>query len=197
MHFRLTYAGQLLASRNDKTQSKRSLHKHDIRKSFHKQLKCLWSEHPVLSRGHTSAPVIGSTSMKSEIDSLGFRWKPIVTEKNGLICALDILLLRHGAPGRTIQDIDNRVKTIFDALCMPRSPEALGAALPEGPRTPDADESPFYVLLEDDSLITHLSVTSDILLEPVEGVPADQSARLVISVTVRPYNVTQDNLDFS
>ena len=35
-------------------------------------------------------------------------WKPIVTEDNGLICALDILMLRKGPPGEVRTDIDNR-----------------------------------------------------------------------------------------
>lgn len=196
MHFRLTYEGQLLAATNDKRLLQRSLHVHKIRKQFHKQLKRLWDEHPVLSRGHTLAPMVGSTAMREVFDREGFSWKPIVTQDNGLICALDVLMLRVGPPGKTVFDIDNRLKTIFDALRMARSPSELGEGTQDGKQTPDPDENPFFVLLEDDSLITHLSVTSDMLLEPVKNVPPDESVRLVISVTARPYNVTIDNLDF-
>jgi hypothetical protein len=55
---------------------------------------------------------------------------------------------------------------------------------------PGPDEDPFYVLLEDDRLITHIGVTSDTLLElvPDPNVAPDEAARLVINVTVRPYS---------
>lgn len=135
--------------------------------------------------------------MKGIINKDGFNWKPLVTKDNGLICALDILMLREGAPSNTIHDIDNRLKTIFDALTMPTGAQQLGEDTPEGKQKPDSDEDPFYVLLEDDKFITHLAVTSDMLLEPVDGRYTNESVRLVVSVTIRPYNVTQDNLEFS
>jgi hypothetical protein len=135
--------------------------------------------------------------MQQTFNRENFIFKPIVTEANGLICALDMLMLRYGTPGKTIFDLDNRLKTIFDALRMPKGPNELGAGTDSGIQMPAADENPFFVLLEDDNLITHLAVTSDVLLEPVVNVPPDESVRLVISVTVRPYNVTQDNLDFA
>ena len=111
MEFRLTYAGELLAKRG------RSLHVHNIRREFHKQLKILWNEHPVLKRGHPSGPNIPDpeSSIGRTFGQHGFRWKPIVTEDNGLICALDILMLRKGPPGEVRTDIDNRLKTLFDA----------------------------------------------------------------------------------
>ena len=62
---------------------------------------------------------------------------------------------------------------------------------------PSAEEDPFFVLMEDDNLITHLSVTSDRLLEDVPGVPVHDGVRVVIDVTVRPYSVHLDNLSFT
>ena len=63
---------------------------------------------------------------------------------------------------------------------------------------PGEGEDPFYVLLEDDRFITHLSVTSDMLLDPLESVAdKDPQARLVITVSVRPYDVNSSNLDFA
>jgi hypothetical protein len=49
MEFRLTYAGKLLAHRDDKRLEQRKLHVHDIRREFHKQLAKLWNDHPILS----------------------------------------------------------------------------------------------------------------------------------------------------
>ena len=194
MEFRLTYAGELFTRARGRD---RSLRLHAIRKNFHKQLQRLWTEHPVLRRGYSTAPVIDSTPMKTNKTKFGFNWRPIVTADNGLICGLDILMLRAGPPGQTRSDIDNRLKTIFDALRMPQSEEELGKGTSEGVQRPGPDENPFFVLLEDDRLITHLAVTSDMLLEPVEGCRHDGSVRLMIGVTVRPYNVMIGNVEFA
>jgi len=96
-----------------------------------------------------------------------------------LIAELDILLLRNEVPGRIIVDggdIDNRLKTLFDALRCPHSAEEAGAQ-------PDSD-SAIYTLLEDDSLITAVGVTTDRLLEQC----APEEALLIVKVTVVPIN---------
>ena len=192
MEFRLTYAGKLLAHRDDKRLEQRSLHVHEIRQQFHQQLKRLWNEHPILVELKLKPTEwhyrVGAPRTLQVFQDDGFSWQPIVTEANGLICKLDILMLRTGRPGQVLWDIDNRLKTIFDALRKARSPSELGAGTPQGQRTPQPDETPFYVLLEDDRLITHIAVTTDTLLEPVPNLPSDEAARLVIDVTVKPYS---------
>ena len=191
MEFRLTYAGRLLSATNDKRVAERSLHVHDIRKELHKQMQVLWREHPVLNPRRSSMGIIGGNWQ--EFNREDFLFRPMVTEQNGLICKLEILLLRHGNPGNVIFDIDNRIKTLFDALRMPKGPAELGQNTTRGVQKPAKDENPFYVLLEDDKLITHVAVTSDMLLEPVPGIPPDESVRVVMDVTVRPYNTHQGN----
>ena len=135
--------------------------------------------------------------MREIIHKNEFNWLPIVTKKNGLVCGLDILMLREGPPGRTITDIDNQLKTIFDALRMAGSSQELRTRN-NGPQKPGDGEDTFFVLLEDDLLITHLSVTSDMLLDPLESTAEEGlQARLVITVSVRPYDVNSCNLDFA
>ena len=52
----------------------------------------------------------------------GYLFTPVVTTRLNLIAHLDILFLRPGNPGSLIThggDIDNRLKTLFDALQIP------------------------------------------------------------------------------
>lgn len=186
MEFRLTYAGRLL-TRNERRERQRSLHVHDIRKEFHKQLKVLWESHPILRQVSKDGSTIelysgsGAPPLNQIFPHDGFNWLPLVTKANGLICAIDVLMLRRGPPGEALSDIDNRLKPIFDALRMAGSPDELGAGTATGQAQPGTGENPFYVVLEDDKLITHLSATTDTLLEPVVGVPPREAVRLVVN----------------
>ena len=99
-------------------------------------------------------------------------------------------------PGRLIQagDIDNRIKTLIDALRMP----GMNGSELRGNETPLDGEDPFYVLLEDDKMVSSFSVESDDLLDPTESQTADnRRVRLVVTVTLRPYYVTSFNLSFA
>lgn len=132
-------------------------HKHDIRRVFHSQLKRLWDVHPRL---------IGQTA----------RWSGKYASP----------LAEGERPDRTLlrrDEIDNRIKTLFDALKVP-----VGI---QGKPTPEED--PFFVLLQDDRLITRLSVETDTLLEPTCAQAGEQDARLVVTVrlgsTATWYNV--------
>lgn len=192
MEFKLTYAGELLAVTSDRTRlPARSLHVHKIRQAFHKQLQVLWAKHPVLV-------ALAQDADKLQIfEGEGFHWIPIAAESNGAACRLDILMLRAGPPGSAPADMENRLKTIFDALRKPDGPDELGRETTRGQVSPAIGEDPFYVLLQNDNLITHVSVSTDTLLEAVPGAVQDTAVRLVISVTIRPYNVHLDNLHFT
>jgi hypothetical protein len=88
-------------------------------------------------------------------------------------------------------DIDNRLKTIFDALRMPATKEELG-----GYGTPAEDKTPFYCLLSDDKLISRVSVETDTLLQPTSPEAGNNDARLVIAIKLRPVDVGWDNISF-
>ena len=73
---------------------------------------------------------------------------PLVLKRFSLLCALKILFLRRDIPGKAIiaGDIDNRVKTLIDALRMPNSQNELVGDDVE----PRFGDDPFFCLLADD-----------------------------------------------
>lgn len=90
----------------------------------------------------------------------GKSYIPLVRKSFDLNCHLNILFLRQEDPGALVLqggDIDNRIKTLFDAL---RKPDADVAA-----RHPQAFD-PLYCLLESDTLISGFNVDTDRLLFP-------------------------------
>jgi hypothetical protein len=198
MRFHLTYEGELLGANNNNTRAK---HKHEIRKTFHHQLKRLWASTWLNGMNYGSwgpgqtidprTPLDQALGTEYQLDN--YRFVPLVLAKFSLLCSIDILFLRSDIPGQIIGsgDIDNRLKTLFDALRMPANTGELGGCL-----QPDADESPlFYCLLQDDKLISHVSVNTDMLLQPVNGNVND--ARLVLDVKISPYRVSYANLGFA
>jgi hypothetical protein len=106
-----------------------------------------------------------------------------------LYAELDILVLRPEAPGAIIShagDIDNQLKTLFDALRRPVDDN-------EVPRSwsPAIDEQPLFCLLDDDKLITRVNVEVDRLLTPGAN-PKD--VLVTIRVTVKGFTATWGNL---
>jgi hypothetical protein len=99
--------------------------------------------------------------------------------------------LRPDTPGKIwAGDIDNRIKTLIDALRIPEANERYAQ------KKPLADEKPFFCLLEDDKLITKLSVESDQILQFITEQQSLNEVRLVITVRLRPYQMHLGNLEF-
>ena len=190
MEFRMTYEGRLASGTSSSAK-----HKHNIRRVFHNQLKALWATHPVLVRpgGLWGGKFAGGKNpngadVRTRIDELAAYYKrgdyyfvPLVFDEMKMMVSIDVLFLRPGSPGTVIQgaDIDNRMKTLFDALKVPE-PEAVK-------ENPNTDEVPFFVLLEDDRLITRVSIETDQLLEPTGPDMGEQDARLVLTIRLTPY----------
>lgn len=171
MDFSLYYRGDLKSNA-------RPLDKHNIRRQFQVQLEDLWKHLPLqpFAQRLLQPPKEGELGILR--DRHGYTFAPLVCEQLGLVAELNILLLWPAAPGAIITsggDIDNRMKTLLDALKYPSEPTDL----PSG-SVPAPDENPFYCLLEDDSLITKLSVETDRLLTPVTS-----SSEVVVIIRVR------------
>ncbi|MCH8948126.1 MAG: hypothetical protein IH789_10950, partial [Acidobacteria bacterium] len=116
-----------------------------------------------------------------------FHFVPLVNDLWKLVCDLDILFLRREAPGELVKsggDIDNRIKTLFDALRVPSGLSEIGKGA-----SVEHNEDPFYCLLQDDSLITGFRVTTDRLLTPAGSGKVKDDVSLVITVKVLPSRV--------
>jgi len=167
MEFRLIYPGPLLASQRDETRQARRIHAHEIRRKLHSQLEEQWRVQPALNWLKTASIQDKGAPHRARVDELadkyirrGIHFAPLVSEDYGMACGLDILFLRRGERGKVIQtgDLDNRIKTFFDALSVPQENQ-----IPDD-LDPGQEPNPFYCLLADDSLITHFRITADRLL---------------------------------
>lgn len=149
MNFTLTYEGPLKSNGNIK-------HKQELRRVFHLQLCELWKGSPFTK---LQPPFEDSLVVK-----VGkFRFFPLVSSGRDEIAELQILMFRSGQDsGHIVQggDIDNRLKTLFDSLRIPKNENEISDI-----DQPKSNENPFFCLLEDDILITDLSVSTDRLLE--------------------------------
>ena len=186
VEFRLLYRGMLYSKRT-------VANKFLIRRQLHPQLRRLWSEHPVLRDeceriGAQCMPPHPDANFRTGIEQIantrvnGFTFLPLVREGLFVRCSLDVLFLRRERPGRIWihGDIDNRLKTLFDALRMPNSGQEIGGEVP------GQDEEPFYVLLQEDDAIADVSVTTDRLLEvPFENQYDREYTVLVINVKLQ------------
>src|SRR5215831_14678378 len=97
--------------RGDLTPSGDRAEKHRLRCLFHSQLKHLWAQ-PTLKY---VADVPGFAGFR---DVGPYRFVPLVSDKLKLVAELTIVMLRPEVPGGLVRsggDIDNRLKTLFDA----------------------------------------------------------------------------------
>ncbi|AFY39074.1 hypothetical protein Lepto7376_2817 [[Leptolyngbya] sp. PCC 7376] len=184
MQFTLYYRGDLKSNG-------KPAHKHKIRQYFHPQLKELWKQLPLRDFAFLYANTADSDkiSLCEEVEL--FTFVPLVSDKISLIAELDIQILWPQKRGEIITnggDIDNRLKTLFDALKVPSEPTAL----PLG-TSPSKGEEPFFCLLKDDSLITRLSVETDHLLDP-DYKNNSSEVILFIRVTTNQLRITWDTV---
>jgi hypothetical protein len=87
----------------------------------------------------------------------GRRFRPLVRDSYALQCGLDITFLRKEEPGHIYQggDLDNRLKTLLDALAVPNEQQIVDE---------DTEEGHLFCLMENDRLVSSLNVRTHRLL---------------------------------
>jgi len=111
------------------------------------------------------------------MDKVQFKFVPLISPRLEAVASLEILLLRPESAGTVITqagDIDNRLKTLMDALQIPKDNQ-----IPKGV-VPQEGEEAFYCLLEDDNLVTSLDISTGKLYDAVSS---NNEVLLVIGVT--------------
>ncbi len=187
MKFKLLYFGDILTN-----PKKRAQHIADIRMQFHPQLKKLLEHSPwnnltkYMMPGATKSPI--STRHIGGID-----WNPIITPNLKLLAEIEIQLFHPEIVGVARSDIDNRVKTILDGLRCPQNEHEIGENTPK-------NIGPIYTLLDDDHLVTKLTVnTSHLLSTHLFAETASRNGDTVfmmLDINVRVEEGTLENLPF-
>ncbi len=198
MEFYLTYQGPLKSNA-------RPQEKHRIREYFRPQLDKLWQILPLKDfRDLISlSPEAGKTNLVKKIEGKPFA--ALVSSIIHMMCSVDITLLWPDEPGNIIKnsgDIDNRLKTLFDALSFPSSEQIKTLA--------NLSESElFHCLLEDDKLISSVTVKTGMFLKCDDTETANSEVTLneardisdksknvlaVIKVKTSPIRSTWDNI---
>jgi len=173
--FTLKYSGPLYSAQA--TAAKRA--KSHLRIEFDRQLTVLWSVHPVLRKedagrferrrvgegkmADLTPPVLYESELWRRCLVGGIDYVPLVTYGHRMHCHLAIRLHSRRAPGGIVHhgaDLDNRLKALIDALRVPDPGQ--NTTQPESAGT----EPLMYCLLEDDSLVTKLSIETFRLLKP-------------------------------
>jgi hypothetical protein len=196
MEFVLRYQGPLpTCSRSDS----RAKEKQFIRTKLSPQLRDWWETHPglknYLSQALARQQTVKGSVIKDPIEEPivpafghvlinGWKFVPLVVRSRRWICELKIVFLRRHDPGDIVRggDIDNRLKTLFDALRIPYD----AAEVSDQPAKDD--QATCFCLLEDDALITSISIDTERLLGPLSEGSHDSDVDILLRVVVKTYN---------
>jgi len=193
MKFKLIYYGELLIN-----PKRRTNHLHEIRSVLSPQLKRLTEISPyceirekLMSRGQGIREVGG------------VKFFPIITPELDLLAEIDVQIMHPEILDTPHADIDNRMKTLLDALKRPQNANEVAEATVKAVQ--GKKENTIFTLLDDDHLVTKLTInTSHLLAEPCGGLlrtkrkksdtALDHRLLLIISVNIRASRGTIDNL---
>ena len=201
MEFTIHYRGPLLGAQSDN----RVKEKQKVRLALSPQLGEFWGRDPrfnfhdlnKLQIVNTKAgridiprPIKGQEGFHYQYTLGGFCFIPLITKALEADCALNIRFHRPQDAGSIIYadgDLDNKLKVLFDALRIPREMTELGKSTPE-----QNSDNRVFCLLEDDGLITRLTIDSKRLLGP----PREPNyVELEIDVTITAVTPMVGNID--
>jgi hypothetical protein len=168
MEFTLFYTG-IIKSGN----SADITNKNDIRVKIHEQLTTLRNHPPLNSRKDLfdkNAYPDFHTNVK------GFDYFSLVSGKWNMYVELSLnVLIPHNS--LSFGDIDNKLKTLFDALRPPRNENEIPKSW-----IPNSTQKPLLCLLEDDELIYKVNIDTDYLLDTTLTKPGEIMVIMYVKV---------------
>lgn len=167
----------------------------DLRFNFH-DLNALQIVNRVQGKFNVEEPITIRAGYHFQYPLGDFLFVPLVTRVLQADCALSIRLYRPQDAGSIIYtggDLDNRLKTLFDALRMPHDTNEVGGSTPPGSSPEDRR---VFCLLEDDELITKLSIESKRLLGPPRADDFQNYVELEIDVVISAVTPMAENSPF-
>ena len=150
-----------------------------VRDAISPQLESLWEHHHLLRGSGSTQARAAAIKLREPIKRCGHEFVAIVRPALKLKCELSVNMLVNHSPGSLVTgvgDLDNRVKTLLDALRVPKDPQEFKQAR--------IARGLYPCLLEDDAIITALEITTDRYLACPSTSP--QHVRLQIGVSVLP-----------
>ena len=178
LHITLTYEGKIRGN------SRKIAHVSSLRQIFSAQLAKLINTEPFsYVREHIDPnPNPATFFIGKQVGA--FTFIPFISEKMHTTCSLNIKLLRGMSPHNPVLEsvnLYNRIKTLIDSLRAPAQESELDK---------NCTEDPTYVLLEDDRLVTGLSVSTDHYLAHDDG----ETVFALITADIHLGRATFDNL---
>lgn len=184
MEFCLHYYGKLKSRDN-------AAGKHAIRQALHEQVKSLCT---LEQFSHTFEGDHKGTRKANEkpmfVEFGDKRYWFLISEDLATVVDINITILVPHEVGRIVQnggDIDNRVKTLFDALRIP----SVTSEIPSSDSFNYSDGG-MYCLLQDDKLINRVSIRSYRDHAPLDG----ESVRCLIELETKITRALWGNLNF-
>lgn len=165
--------------------------KHAIRQALHEQIRTLCVSDPFED---TFKPDFeGKRSEKEQpmyVEHDGKRYWFLISAYLKTVVDLSITILVPHEVGRIVQnggDIDNRIKTLFDALRVP----AVSSEIPSSDQF-EYGQTGMYCLLQDDKLINRVSIRSYQDHAPIDA----DSVKCLIEVETKITKALWGNLNF-
>ena len=182
MRFTLFYSGKLPPNGKSKE-------KWRIRRCIEPQLRRLWDARPFKDIAKYIDPHYDPDNCYVGKRVGKFEFIPCISTTLNMRTELQIRILSSQNPGDLLRgsDIDNRLKTLLDALSIPSEQQIPDDANAE-------TDGRVFCLLEDDKLVTRIDVSNDRLLSV-----ADNSMDMIVLVDVHPvaFSVTMANIGIS
>ena len=171
MEFYLKYDGPLKSNAGPKD-------KHNIREYLYPQMKKLWDIKPLNHLKDVFLTSGSKLSVLKEVDGVVFA--PLVSSVLKFVCQLNITILwpeELGVISGCGGDIDNRLKTLFDALQCPDINQIKPV------KESFVDKQPFFCLLENDKLITSVNIRTHTLLRSENETDVSVLIHVVVKAT--------------